>query len=131
MPITLTTPYTLSGAITESDVSAAATSISIDFQAGTGTLVFQQGNISGGLLVRGANAPFYVLTVNFNTGAWTVVNSTAPSTVIASGTFSGAGFTSFINQFVAIRNAGEGFAAASPGNFLPGTATAWANGAIG
>src|ERR1700722_9831199 len=102
MPITLTTPYTLSGAITENDVSASATSISIDFQAGTGTLVYQQGNVSGGLLVQGAHAPFYLLTVNFNNGAWTVVNSVSPSTIIASGTFSGAGFTSFINQFVSI-----------------------------
>ena len=128
MSITLTTPFTLSGSETENDASAAATSLDIDFQAGIGTIVYRQGNVVGGLLVIGANAPVYVLTVNFNTGAWSVTQGT---TVVQSGTFSGAGFTSFINQFVAIRNAGESFAAAGPGNFLPGTQVAWANGVIG
>jgi hypothetical protein len=133
MPITLTTPFSLSGSETESDVSGAATSLDIDFQSGVGTIIFRQGNVSGGLLVAGASAPFFVLTVNFNTGAWNVVSSIAPSTIVQSGTFPGAGLTAFINMFVSIRNSAEGFAASSGqgGGFMAGTATAWPNGAIG
>lgn len=133
MPITLTTPFTLSGSIIENNVSAAATSLDVDFTSGIGTIVFKQGNVSGGLLANGANAPIFVLTVNFNTGAWTVVSSANPSVVVMSGTFPGAGLTAFINQFVSIRNSAEGFAASAGqgGGFLPGTASAWANGAIG
>ena len=133
MPITLTTPFTLTGSETESDISGAATSLDVDFTAGIGTIVFRQGNVVGGVLVIGANAPQLILTVNFNTGAWNVVSSVAPATVIMSGTFPGAGLTAFINQFVSIRNAAEGFAASAGqgGGFLPGTATAWPNGSIG
>jgi hypothetical protein len=133
MPITLTTPFSLSGSETESDVSGAATSLDIDYQTGIGTLVFRQGNVVGGLLVAGAAAPFYVLTVNFNTGAWNVILSTSPNTIIQSGTFSGAGLTTFINMFVSIRNSAEGFAASASqgGGFLAGTTTAWPNGTIG
>jgi hypothetical protein len=133
MPIALTTSFTLSGSITENDITGAATSLDIDFTAGLGSIVFRQGNIVGGLLSIGALAPSYTLTVNFNTGAWNVVSSTSPNTILQSGIFSGAGLTAFINQFVSIRNAAEGFAAQAGqgGGFLPGTPTAWANGAIG
>jgi hypothetical protein len=133
MPITLTTPFSLSGSETESDVSGAATSLDVDFLSGVGTIIFRQGNVISGLLAAGASAPSFVLTVNFNNGAWNVVSSTAPSTVLQSGTFPGVGLTAFINQFVAIRNAAEGFAASAGqgGGFLAGTTTAWPNGAIG
>jgi hypothetical protein len=132
MAITLTTPFTLSGSETETDISGAATSLDVDFTAGLGSIVFRQGNVVGGVLVVGANAPVYTLTVNFNTGAWNVMQS-GNSTPIASGTFPGVGLTAFINQFVSIRNAAEGFAALSSqgGGFLPGTNVAWPNGAIG
>jgi hypothetical protein len=133
MPITLTTPFTLTGSETENDISGAATSLDIDFTAGLGSIVFRQGNVSGGVLVVGAQAPSFVLTVNFNTGAWNVVSSASPNTILQSGTFPGAGLTAFINQFVSIRNAAEGFAASAGqgGGFIPGTATAWPNGVIG
>lgn len=51
------------------------------------------------------------------TGAWTTTNG-------QSGTFAGAGFTSFQNQFKTIRNAAETFAAA---NITPvlGSQVAW------
>jgi len=130
MPITLTTPFTLSGSETESDISGAATSLDVDFTSGLGSIAFRQGNVIGGVLVVGANAPSYTLTVNFNTGAWNVQTGV---TTIASGTFPGAGLTAFINQFVSIRNAAEGFAASASqgGGFLAGTTTAWPNGTIG
>src|ERR1700684_803182 len=130
MPITLTTPFTLRGSETESYISGAATSLDVDFTSGLGSIAFRQGNVIGGVLVVGANAPSYTLTVNFNTGAWNVQTGV---TTIASGTFPGAGLTAFINQFVSIRNAAEGFAASASqgGGFLAGTTTAWPNGTIG
>jgi hypothetical protein len=51
---------------------------------------------------------------------WTAVDQNGAN--LGGGTFSGSGFTSFQQQFKAIRNSAEQFAATS---FMPGTQVPW------
>jgi hypothetical protein len=117
--ITLATPFTISGSLSENDTQGAAVTLDMDWMGNIGTIKFAVGS--------GAPASFNIgavgagqavtLTVNMTTGAWQA--STGQS-----GTFSGAGFTNFQNQFKSIRNAAEGFAAAQITTFL-GSQVAW------
>jgi hypothetical protein len=123
MSITLTTPKTVSinGVQQENDTQGAATLLSYDFLANVATLRFSIGSGAPSAFNVGVYDTPILLTVNMTTGAWTAVN-TQSGTGVGSGTFSGAGFTSFQSQFKSIRNAAETFASTQ---FMPGTQVAW------
>lgn len=125
--ITLTTPFSITGSVTENDPQAACSSMSVNWYTGVITSVFNVGSISGNTLTPGAIAPSVTLTVNMITGAWYTISSDTAVYPNQAGTFSGAGFTAFQNIFISVRNSLEGFAALSSegGGFLPGTQTAW------
>jgi hypothetical protein len=119
MSITLTTAKTVSinGSQVESDTQAAATLLDYDFLANVATLRFNIGSGAPSAFNIGVYDTPATLTVNMTTGTWSTTSG-------QSGTFSGAGFTSFQNQFKAIRNAAETFAAAQITPVL-GTQVAW------
>lgn len=123
MSITLSSPQTVSinGVQVESDTQGAATQLSYDFLANIATLRFDIGSgAPAAFNIAVYNVPA-ILTVNMTTGVWSAVNPISGA-LLGSGTFSGAGFAAFQNQFKAIRNAAEGFAASQ---FMPGTEVAW------
>jgi hypothetical protein len=117
MSITLTTGklVAINGVTQENDTQGAAVSMTMDWIGNIGTIKFSIGSGAPSAFNVAVYDSPVVLTVNMTTGAWT-------STDGSSGTFSGAGFTSFQNQFKAIRNAAETFASS---HFMPGTTVAW------
>ena len=121
MSITLTTAKSVTvtgqGAITENDTQAAAVVLTMDWLANVGTIRFSLGSGAPSAFNIGVFDTPDTLTVNMTTGAWTTTNG-------QSGTFSGAGFTNFQNQFKAIRNAAETFASTTITPLL-GTQVAW------
>lgn len=125
--ITLTTPFSITGSVTEDDTQAAVSSMSINWYTGVVTCVFNLGVVSGNALTPGAIAPQVTFVVNMITGAWYTLSSDTAVYPNQTGTFSGAGFTSFQTMFTGIRNDLEGFAASASegGGFLAGTQTAW------
>jgi hypothetical protein len=121
--ITLTTPFSITGSITESDTQAACVSTDISWSTGVITSIFSLGTVIGNALAPGGISPTITFTVNMITGAWVTLSSNTTLFPNQSGTFSGAGFTSFQTTFINIRNSMESFAA---GSFLPGTSVPWA-----
>jgi hypothetical protein len=115
--ITLTTGKTVSinGTQVENDTQGSCTILHMDFIGNIGSLSFSIGSGAPSAFNIGVYDAPVTLTVNMTTGAWT-------TSVGTSGTFSGAGFVSFQNQFKAIRNAAETFAASQ---FMPGVQVAW------
>jgi len=121
MSITLTTPkqVSINGVVQENDTQGAATVLHYDFNSNVASWRFDIGSGAPSTFNIGVyNVPI-TLTVNMTTGAWTAEST---GVTLGSGTFSGAGFTSFQNQFKTIRNAAETFAA---NQFMPGTQVAW------
>jgi hypothetical protein len=129
MSITLTTPvaFTIQG-VTENDTIGACVKIDYDFQAMTQTVVYMVGpSIVGNppALNQGAAALAngYVLTVvfNVNTGVWsyTYARQSGGGTLAP-----GAVLTNQQNQFMAARNAAEGFVSVA-GGLMPGTQVNW------
>lgn len=125
MSITLTTPVTVTatgGSVpSENNIQGSAVSLDMDWLANIGTIRFSIGSGAPSAFNIGVYDVPIILTVNMTTGAWSAVNSKT-GVVVGSGTFSGAGFTNFQNQFKAIRNAAESFAA---NQFMPGVQVAW------
>lgn len=123
MSITLTTGTLIAknGVTVENDTQGAATYLTYDFLANIATLRFSIGSGAPSAFNVGVYDTPIVLTVNMTTGAWTAV-SVQSGVVLNSGTFSGAGFTSFQSQFKSIRNAAETFASTQ---FMLGTQVAW------
>lgn len=119
MSITLMTGKTVSinGVQQENDTQGAATLLDYDFLSNIATLKFSIGSGAPSAFNIGVYDSPVTLTVNMTTGAWSTTNG-------QSGTFSGSGFTSFQNQFKAIRNAAEGFAATQITPML-GTQVPW------
>lgn len=117
MSITLTTGklVAINGVTQENDTQGAAVSLDMDWMGNIGTVRFSVGSGAPSAFNIGVYDTPITLTVNMTTGAWTSTNG-------SSGTFAGAGFTNFQNQFKAIRNAAETFAASQ---FLPGVQVAW------
>jgi hypothetical protein len=115
--ITLTTPFTISGSLSENDTQGAATVLDMDWMSNVGTIRFAVGSGAPANFNIGAvgSSQTITLSVNMTTGAWTATSG-------QSGTFSGAGFTNFQNQFKAIRNAAETFASTQ---FMLGSQVAW------
>lgn len=120
--ITLTTPFSISGSITESDTQGGNTSYTVDFNNNTVTFYFVIGSVSGASVVPGpvaattANGALTV-TVNMSTGVWSSSNG-------KSGTLSGTAFTNIVAAFKSIRNQAEAFAAGAAA-IMPGTQVAW------
>jgi hypothetical protein len=123
MSITLTTAKTVSinGVQQESDTQGAATLLSYDFLANIATLKFSIGSGAPSAFNIGVYDSPILLTVNMTTGVWSAI-TIQTGAVVGSGTFSGAGFTSFQSQFKSIRNAAETFASTQ---FMLGTQVAW------
>jgi hypothetical protein len=122
MSITLTTPkqVSINGVVQENDTQGAATVLHYDFMSNIATLRFDIGSGAPAAFNIGVyNVPI-TLTVNMTTGVWSAVDATGLT--VGSGTFSGAGFVSFQNQFKSIRNSAESFAATQ---FMPGTQVPW------
>ena len=123
MSITLTTGKTvlINGVQQENDTQGAAVAMSYDFLANVATIRFSIGSGAPAAFNIGVYDAPILLTVNMTSGVWSAVNVQSGATV-GSGTFSGAGFTSFQNQFKTIRNAAETFASIQ---FMLGTQVAW------
>jgi len=117
MSITLTTgkAVSINGVQQENDTQGAAVLLDYDFLANIATMRFSIGSGAPAAFNVGVYDSPITLRVDMTTGAWTTTSG-------ASGIFSGAGFTNFQNQFKAIRNAAETFAASQ---FMPGTQVAW------
>jgi hypothetical protein len=117
MPITLTTgkQVSVNGVQQENDTQGAAITLHMDWTMNVGTLNFSIGSGAPSAFTVGVYDQPVQLVVNMTTGAWS-------TSIGTSGVFSGAGFTSFQNQFKAIRNAAETFAASQ---FMPGVQVPW------
>lgn len=118
MSITLTTPFTLSGSISETDPTGAVMGFAVDLFASTVTFTLRQGNIQSGNLNAGAFAPTTTFTVNWVTGEYT--SSNGKSGTVPPGTQ----LNNFINQMKADRNLAESFAAGGSG-IMPGVQVPW------
>ena len=120
--ITLTTPLAVSfnGVQKENNTQGVMTVLHYDFLSNVATVRFDTGSGAPAAFNIGVYPVPINFTVNMTTGAWMAVDATGVT--LQTGIFTGAGFTSFQNQFKSIRNAAETFAAA---NFLLGTQTAW------
>lgn len=126
MTITLTSPTAVSGTIagtpvSENDTQGAAVLLDMDWLSNVGSIKFSVGSGAPSNFNIGVFDSPIILSVNMTTGVWSAVNTKSGVTV-GSGTFSGAGFTNFQNQFKAIRNAAESFAATQ---FMLGTQVPW------
>jgi hypothetical protein len=123
MSITLTTPQlvAINGSTVENDTQGAATLLDYNFLSNVATIKFDIGSGAPSAFNVAVYDTPIILTVNMTTGVWSAVQSVT-GIIAGSGTFSGAGFTSFQNQFKSIRNAAETFASTT---FMLGTQVAW------
>ena len=135
MSIALTTPFTLSGSVTENDTTGGCSGFSVDFIGGTTTFTLEVGTLSGSgastALVPGTYGPVVTVTMSLVTGAWVAYTQTlsAPTPVsFASGVINGTQVQQFIALLDSIRNGNEQFA--SGNTVMPGTYTAWPTGSI-
>jgi hypothetical protein len=122
MSITLTTAkqIAINGVTVENDTQGACTLLNYDFLSNIAKLRFDIGSGAPAAFNIGVYNVSVTLTVDMTSGVWSAIDATG--TVLGSGTFSGSGFVGFQNQFKAIRNAAEGFAATQ---FMPGTQVPW------
>jgi hypothetical protein len=120
--ITLTTPKTVSinGSVVESNTQGAMDLLDYDFLSNVATLRFDIGSGAPANWNIGVYNDPIKMTVNMTTGVWSAVD--ANGATVGSGTFSGSGFANFQQQFKAIRNSAEQFAATA---FMPGTQVPW------
>lgn len=121
MTINVTTPFSVSGSIAESDSQGGVTSYTVDFNNNSVTFNLVLGSVSGQSVIPGpvaaAAGKSVTVTVNMTTGAWTSSNG-------LSGTLSGAAFTNIVAAFKSIRNQMETFASGASG-IMPGAQVAW------
>lgn len=115
--INLTTPFSISGSITESDTIGACTYMVVDYRAQTVTFEFRQGVLASGNITAGNYSPVITMTVSLVTGAWTTSSG-------QSGTIGAGALASFNSQIKSDRNLVETFAAGGSG-ILPGSQVAW------
>lgn len=123
--LTTSTVVTINGATVETDSTAEAVSLSVNFLTGMLSVVFNSGTLNGSTFTPGEYGPLVTLYINLATGAWYTLTQ-GNGVVNETGTVAESALASVISQLAGMRNLAETFAAGT-NNVLPGVTTAYSS----